>query len=251
MKNRGFCLAENKMIRRKGSHVVLGRMGMKVTETIPENSNSSDSDVPWNRTQTMAESYTNVHRSRTHFKGKTSTPVANSTVANSTVANSTGANSTVANSTVANSRVANSTVANSTVANSTVANSTVANGTKCLATEDEGLGESLDLGSVKSENSFTTPKSGYAGNSPVEISHRESDADEEDDDDDDDDDEAKESDGVTEKAEITLSPASLPEGVQVHVDSTRGLEPDQSNPVASECGVGKENVRKTVSFSTN
>ena len=230
------------MIRRKGSHVVLGRMGMKVTETIPENSNSSDSDVPWNRTQTMAESYTNVHRSRTHFKGKTSTtPVANSTVANSTVANST----------VANSTVANSTVANSTVANSTVANSTVANGTKCVATEDEGLGESLDLGSVKSENSFTTPKSGYAGNSPVEISHRESDADEEDDDDDDDDDEAKESDGVTEKAEITLSPASLPDGVQVHVDSTRGLEPDQSNPVASECGVGKENVRKTVSFSTN
>ena len=192
------------MIRRKGSHVVLGRMGMKVTETIPENSNSSDNDVPWNRTQTMAESYTNVHRNQTHFKGKTSPPVANST--------------------------------------------------KCVATEDEGLGESLDLGSVKSENSFTTPKSGYVGNAPVGVSHRESDADEEDDDDDDDDEEAKESDGVTEKPEITLSPSSLlPDGVQVHVDGTVGLEPDQSNPVASECGVGagKENVRKTVSFRTN
>lgn len=202
MDNHGFCLLESKMIRRKGSHVVIGRMGMKVTETIPEGSNSednSDNDIPWNRTQTMAESYTAVHRDKTRFKGKIATPM-------------------------------------------------VGNNTKCHVGEDEGLGESIDQGSDKSENSFTTMKNSYTGDSLVGISHRESEEDQE----------VTEGDSEVESNavmpdEITLSPSALPGGVEVHADNEWVSESDQSNPVGTDCNDTelKQGVRKTVSFSTD
>jgi len=196
---------ENKLIRRKGSHVVMGRMGMKVNETIPEGSNSGDSDsndVPWTRTQTMAESYTAVHPNRARMKAKISMLAANNT--------------------------------------------------KCPAGEDEGLGESIDQGSDKSENSITTTVKSAGGTPPVggshrEVSHRESD------DEEDEEDETTEGENAVTPDEIMLSPASLPGGVEVHAGDAWSREAEVSNPVAVECNntEHKQGVKKTVSFSTD
>ena len=197
---------ENKLIRRKGSHVVMGRMGMKVNETIPEGNNSGDSDsndVPWMRTQTMAESYTAVHPNRARMKGKISTPTANNT--KGTLPTTAG--------------------------------------------EDEGLGESIDQGSDKSENSITTTAKSSGGTPPVGVSHRgvshrESD---------DEEDETTEGENGTTPDEIMLSPASLPGGVEVHAGDAWSGEAEVSNPVAVECNNtdDKQSVKKTVSFSTD